>query len=150
MVTSDLRFQTLNNMVFQRLGELEYEYLVTTVWSLGICTSAFGLEMQAEQKLRLLSVLNQHLDNNTVSPGSIYNIPSLVFSISCFFTEEDMNQLVQDTVERLSILYGKSIHFNLYAATTMLERMDLLNCSSMLMGWARCDMRNEELLDKVA
>jgi hypothetical protein len=32
----------------------------------------------------------------------------------------------------------------------MIERMDLLNCSSMLMAWGRCQMRNEQLLEAVA
>ena len=49
-------------MVFSRLHELAYEYVVTTVWSLGICVSAFGLEIPEENKLRLLSVLNAHID----------------------------------------------------------------------------------------
>jgi hypothetical protein len=55
---SDLRFQTLLDLVFSRLPELAYEYVVTTVWSLGICVSAFGLDIQPDNKLRLLSVLN--------------------------------------------------------------------------------------------
>jgi hypothetical protein len=32
----------------------------------------------------------------------------------------------------------------------MLERMDLLSCSSLLMAWGRSYFRNEELLDRVA
>lgn len=58
MMKSDLRFQTLLDLVFSRLPEPAYEYVVTTVWSLGICVSAFGLDIQPDNKLRLLSVLN--------------------------------------------------------------------------------------------
>jgi hypothetical protein len=93
-------------MVFSRLHELAYEYVVTTVWSLGICVSAFGLEIPEENKLRLLSVLNAHIDQDKVNPSQYANIPSLVFSITCFFTPEEMNELVTETVEKLSKLYG--------------------------------------------
>ena len=106
MMKSDLRFQTLLDLVFSRLPELAYEYVVTTVWSLGICVSAFGLDIQPDNKLRLLSVLNQHLDSEQVTPSSYANIPSLVFSITCFFDPQtDMNELVTDTIEKLSRLY---------------------------------------------
>lgn len=57
-VMKDLRFQTLLDLVFSRMPELAYEYVVTTVWSLGICVSAFGLEIHPDYKLRLLTVLN--------------------------------------------------------------------------------------------
>lgn len=39
---------------------------------------------------------------------------------------------------------------NASVVETMIERMDLLNCSSLLMGWGRSYMRNEELLQAVA
>jgi hypothetical protein len=32
----------------------------------------------------------------------------------------------------------------------MLPRMDILNCSSLLMGWGRSYMQNPEMLDRVA
>jgi hypothetical protein len=32
----------------------------------------------------------------------------------------------------------------------MIQRLDLLNCSSLLMAWGRSFMRNEEMLDRVA
>ena len=90
------------------MPELAYDYLVTTIWSLGICVSAFGLEMQPENKLRILSTLNQHIDSaDGVPPTSVSSIPSLVFSLTCFFNDQDMNQLVTDTVEKLSAIYRK-------------------------------------------
>lgn len=136
----DLRFKTLLDLVFSRLPELAYEYVVTTVWSMGICVSAFGLELPEEIKLRLLTVLNAHIDSGSVDPSSYANIPSLVFSLTCFFTPEEMNELVTETVEKLSKIY----------CDVMLERMDLLNCSSLLMSWGRSFMRNEELLERVS
>lgn len=108
IIQKDLRFQTLLDLVFAKMPELAYEYVVTTIWSLGICVSAYGLEMQAENKLRILSVLNQHIDSaDGIPPTSVGSIPSLVFSLTCFFTEQDMNQLVTDTVEKLSAIYRK-------------------------------------------
>lgn len=56
-------------MLFERLPELEYDYVASIVWSLGICVSAFGLEMNPENKLRLLTVLNMHLDTEKISPS---------------------------------------------------------------------------------
>jgi hypothetical protein len=32
----------------------------------------------------------------------------------------------------------------------MIFRMDILNCSSLLMGWGRSYMRNEQMLERVA
>ena len=32
----------------------------------------------------------------------------------------------------------------------MLPRMDILNCSSLLMGWGRSFMQNPDMLDRVA
>ena len=108
LVQSDLRFTTLLDLLFAKLPELAYDYLVTTVWSLGICVSAFGLQMEADRKLRLLSTLNQHIDSaDGVPPTSVSNIPSLAFSLTCFFNQEDMNQLVPDTVAKLSAIYRK-------------------------------------------
>jgi hypothetical protein len=85
-VQNDLRFTTLLDLVFAKLPELEYEYVVTTIWSLGICVSAFGLEMEADKKLRILSNLNKHIDSaEGIPPTSVSNIPSLAFSLTCFF-----------------------------------------------------------------
>lgn len=77
------------------------------VWSLGICVSAYSLEMQEDNKLRLLSTLNKFLDEDKVPPATFSNIPSLMFSITCFFTMDEMNQLVTETIERYSQLYCK-------------------------------------------
>lgn len=138
-------------MVFGRLPDLAYEYIVTTVWSLGICVSAFGLEMPSDKKLRLLSVLNQHIDSaEGIPPTSVSNIPSLAFSLACFFNQEDMNELVTETIEKLSAIYRNYYLKLIYIVDMMIQRMDILNCSSLLMAWGRAYMRNEEMLERVA
>ena len=72
--------------------------------------------MQAENKLRILSTLNQHIDSaDGVPPTSVSIIPSLVFSLTCFFNEHDMNQLVTDTVEKLSAIYRKPDNFTFFS-----------------------------------
>jgi len=46
-------------MVFSRVGELEYEYLQTVVWALGIAVSGYRYNIEPDYKLRLLTMLNQ-------------------------------------------------------------------------------------------
>lgn len=139
LVAADLRFQTLLNLVLARLPELQLDYVVSAVWSLGICVSAFGLEVAPESKLRLLATLNALLDKEEAF-HQYPNLPSLAFSLTCFFAPEDMNALVTETVARVSRVYVEH----------MLERMDLLACSSLLMSWARARLRDEQLLAAVA
>ena len=61
-----------------------------------------------------------------------------------------MNQLVTDTVEKLSAIYRNIYVLNLLIVDMMIQRLDLLNCSSLLMAWGRSYMRNDEMLDRVA
>ena len=59
------------------------EYIVTTVWSLGICISGYQLELPKENKEKMLKeLLNIDFPLERTS-----SIPSMVFSISCFFPE---------------------------------------------------------------
>ena len=102
MLNEDLRFTTLIQMLFSRLGEMEFEYLITMVWGLGIGVSGFRMKMEPEYKLRLLTIFNQIEFTDTAIP----QIPTFVFSLSCFF-DEDMNELVTDTIEKISQLYCK-------------------------------------------
>ena len=39
---------------------------------------------------------------------------------------------------------------NIVIVDMMIQRLDLLNCSSLLMAWGRSFMRNDEMLDRVA
>jgi hypothetical protein len=145
LVKEDLRFTSLMDLLFQRLGELEIEYVITSVWALGICVSVYGLEMQAENKLKLLTIFN----SREMQPQNYASIPALVFSITCFFNE-DMNQLVVDTVERLSKIYSKLQALNSAIVDNMLDRLDIVNASTLLMGWGRSYMNNDEMLKKLA
>ena len=70
--------------------------------------------MEADKKLRILSTLNKHIDSaEGIPPTSVSNIPSLAFSLTCFFNQDDMNQLVTDTVEKLSAIYRNTLYLNL-------------------------------------
>ena len=60
--------------------------------------------MDPEAKIKIL----QMLDTHEIPAESISSIPSLVFSISCFFNE-DMSQMVTDLVEKLSRIYSKGM-----------------------------------------
>lgn len=46
-------------MLFARIGEMDFEYLVTIVWALGIGVSGYDMKIEPEYKLRLLSIFNQ-------------------------------------------------------------------------------------------
>ena len=85
-LTQDLRFTTLLQMLMARLDALDFEYFITTVWGLGIAVSGYSLQIEPEQKLRILS----HLNQIQIPEYAYNNIPSLAFSLSCFFNE-DMN-----------------------------------------------------------
>ena len=71
--------------------------------------------MEADKKLRILSTLNKHIDSaEGIPPTSVNNIPSLVFSLTCFFNQDDMNQLVTDTVEKLSAIYRNEFFYSYF------------------------------------
>lgn len=61
-----------------------------------------------------------------------------------------MNQLVTDTVEKLSAIYCNKNSFLIFLVDMMLPRMDILNCSSLLMAWGRSYLQNEEMIERVA
>lgn len=61
-----------------------------------------------------------------------------------------MNQLVTDTVEKLSAIYCNTNSFLIFLVDMMLPRMDILNCSSLLMAWGRSYLQNEEMIERVA
>eukprot|EP00347_Sterkiella_histriomuscorum_P024337 403331476 len=135
LLNEDLRFQTLMQMLFARVQEMDFEYLVTIVWALGIGVSGYDMKIEPEYKLRLLSLFNQREFTDTQIP----QIPTFVFSLSCFFNE-DMNQLVTEVIEKVSQQY----------LDNMLDRMDILNASVLLMAWGRSFMNNQEMIDRVA
>ncbi|CDW83553.1 UNKNOWN [Stylonychia lemnae] len=135
LLTQDLRFTTLLQMIMGRLQDLEFEYFITTVWGLGIAVSGYNAQIEPEQKLRILS----HLNQIQIPEYAYNNIPTLAFSLSCFFNE-DMNQLAQETIEKISNTY----------LDNMLDRMDILQASVLLMSWGRAFIDNGEMLDKVA
>lgn len=100
ILEKDLRVNTLKDLLFSKIVELDFEYIITTIWSLGILVSGYGQTIEAEQKFKILQIMKQR-----EIPSTHYSsLPSLAFSITCFFNE-DVNELVTMTVEKLSQLY---------------------------------------------
>jgi len=71
-----------------------------------------------------------------VTPERMQDLPALIFILPSFMTHENSHQ-VTAVVEQLSATYF----------VIMRERLDLLTCSTMALGWARSYMFNEDLLD---
>lgn len=68
LIHEDLRFKTLLQMLFERLQHMEQEYLMTTVWALGIGVSGYGMEMDPDHKLHLLSLFKNKQMNEYQIP----------------------------------------------------------------------------------
>lgn len=104
LISQDLRFKTLLQMLFERLKNLDQQYLMTTVWALGIGVSGYGMEIEPEYKLHLLTLF----ENKELDEYQVPQIPTFVFSLSCFFKPEEVNQLVVEVVESISKQYCKN------------------------------------------
>jgi len=61
-------------------------------------------------------------------------LPSMIFMLPCFINDDTFD-LVGLVVEQLSNKFF----------TAMPEKLDLLNCALISLGWSRTDCRNEEL-----
>ena len=88
-------------MLINRFNEVSFEYMQTSIWSLGICVSTLGLELPEDHKFKILQALSEQKE---IPEACIANIPSLVFSLTCFF-HLDHNELVTDVVEMFSNSY---------------------------------------------
>lgn len=73
----------------------------------------------------------ESLDGIDVQPDKIADLPALIFMLPAFMTEETAEK-VTEVVEQLSSTYF----------VVMRDRLDLLNCSTILMGWARSGCYN--------
>lgn len=45
-------------LLFNRFADIDFEYITTTVWSLGILVSGYRFQIPAENKFKILQVLN--------------------------------------------------------------------------------------------
>jgi len=79
------------------------------------------------------------LDNIDVPADKYMELPSLIFMLPSFLNDENAPYVAQ-VVEQLSANYF----------VMMRDRLDLLACSTIALGWARSYMFNQDLLDQMA
>lgn len=134
-MTNDIRINTLLDMLFNRIEGLEFDFLLTTIWSLGVLVAYRGAEIPTESKMKIMEELNKA----EIPTGSIANIPSLIFSISCFLYPEEVNEEIYEAVRKLSEHYIKE----------GITLIDPLQASTMLLGWSRLQYHNQDCLFKL-
>ena len=134
-VAGDIRLTTLLELLFERFKDVPFDFIFTTVWSLGILTSYRGMEYPVEMKLKIL----KELDKCEIPSQSLMNVPSLVFSIACMFNQNDVREEVFTTVRRISEIYMKE----------GILLMEPMHASTLLLGWSKINYHNEEFLHKI-
>lgn len=77
-VANDIRMSTLLDMLYARFDNVDFDFVLTTIWAFGILTSYRGMQTPLEHRLKILS----ELEDKSIPEQSIPNIPSLIFSIS--------------------------------------------------------------------
>ena len=55
----DKRLVTLLDLLFAKFSSLDFEYVLTCVWSLGILVSAYGYQIPLEAKVKILEQLGE-------------------------------------------------------------------------------------------
>lgn len=135
-VTEDLRLSTLMDMLFNRFDNLEFDFVLTTIWSMGLLVAFRRYEIPTENKYKVI----KELKDCEIPAQSIPNLPSLIFSISCMLYPHEVNEEVYDAVKRISEHY-------LREGIMLIEP---LPASTLLMGWSRLQYHNEDYLHKVA
>jgi len=79
------------------------------------------------------------LDDVQIKAETVPDIPALVFMLPSFMTQETEPHIAA-VVEQLSSTYF----------VVMRDRLDLLTCSTMALGWSMCGMHNPDLLDQMS
>ena len=82
----DARVETLIDWLMSRYEPLEVEYQVATVFSLGMMISAYEFEFKNEE---YYSTVINALDNINMTAEKVGEIPSLIFMLPSFLTDEN-------------------------------------------------------------
>lgn len=131
-ITQDMRLTTLLDMLFTRFEGMAFDFILTTIWSLGILVSMRGAEIPIEHKLK---ILNEILKSD-IPKHSVQNLPSLIFSISCFIGPEQVTDEVIEAVKKIWDFYIKE----------GILTLDPLQMSTILTGLSRLQYHNSEYL----
>ena len=123
-------------MLFSRFENVPFDFVFTTIWSLGVLTSYRGLGFPLKMKMNIL----KELEKSEVPTQAIMNIPSLIFSLSCMFLPNEVNDEVYNSIRKLSERYMEGDQ----------EMMEPIHASTLLLGWSRANYHNEEFLHKLS
>jgi hypothetical protein len=134
-IANDLRLSSLLDMLINRYEHVEFDFVLTTIWSLGILIGYRGAEIPTENKMKILNELN----SSKIPAQSLPNIPSLLFSISCMLLPDEVNDDVYKIVSELSNHYLEE----------GIDIMEPIHASTLLMAWSRLSYHNEDYLFKI-
>ena len=89
-IKSDMRIDTLIDWLMSRYEPLEVEYQVAAVFSLGMLISAYEFEFKNDE---YYSTVINALDNINMSAEKVGEIPSLIFMLPSFMTDDNANMV---------------------------------------------------------
>jgi hypothetical protein len=118
-----------------RYGALDIEYKISTAFALGVLLSTYNYEFKNQE---YYAKIVKPLVDIEVPAQVMELMPSLIFMLPCFSTEETYD-VVGQIVEEISIKFFDA----------MSDRLDLLNCALISLGWSRTDCRNEDLAHRM-
>jgi len=80
---------SLVTMVTAKFDELEFEYILSAIWSLGILVKGFDYYMPTDTKLNIVEAVDRAIEIPTMP-----SVPLLVFSISMFLGDSEVTERV--------------------------------------------------------
>ena len=135
LLNSDVRISVLVDWLMARYEPLDFEYKVAVTFALGYMLQAYDWHLSDDEHYKKLV---EPLLDYEVPSQNMAQIPSMVMMIPTFSTPESAVTVMQ-VVERLSSTYF--VH--------MSDRLDLLACAQLAMGWTRSHCRNEDLINQM-
>lgn len=126
----------LIDWLIPRFAALDLEYKISTTFALGVLLSSYNYELKDPE---YYTKIVAPLVNCEIPENIMESVPSLIFMLPCFATDESNYDIVSQLVESLSVDY-----FDMMA-----DRLDLLTCALIALGWSRSDCRNEDLAHRM-
>jgi len=131
LLENDLRVGTIIDWMIPRYEALDMEYKISTTFAIGVLMSTFDYVLPSHEYCMKLI---EPLVDIEVQEGAMELLPSMIFMLPCFINDDTFD-LVGLVVEQLSNKFF----------TNKPDKLDLLNCALISLGWSRTDCRNEEL-----
>jgi hypothetical protein len=119
-----------------RYSDLDIEYKIATTFSIGMMISGYRYQFENPEHYKIIV---DGLNDIRVPPEKVLDLPTLIFMLPAFMTEETAPD-VTAIVEQLSATYF----------VVFRDRLDVLTCSTLILGWARSQCYNPDLLAQMA